>query len=74
MVFIFSIIKGKLISNPERSLTEAYQVAIKIKSWEQKYFEVERSRDLVDERQNDTLNFIQEDIGHKFEAVCHVCV
>jgi hypothetical protein len=67
MVFIFSIIKGKLISDPERSLTEAYQVAIKIKSWEQKYFEVERT----DGVQQDTSYLIQEDIEKNITILQH---
>jgi hypothetical protein len=71
MVFIFSIIKGKLISNPERSLTEAYQVAIKIKTWENIYFDAERSRDRVDGVQGDNSYLIQEDMQKNIVILQH---
>jgi CemA family len=71
MVFIFSIIKGKLISDPERSLTEAYQVAIKIKTWENMYFDGERSRDQINEVQNTTLHLIQADMQKNIAILQH---
>lgn len=71
MVFIFSIIKGKLISNPERSLTEAYQVAIKIKTWENMYFDAGRSRARIDGVQGDNSYLIQEDMRKNIVILQH---
>jgi hypothetical protein len=62
MVFIFSIIKGRLINDPERSLTEAYQIAVKIQNWEQRFLVAKRSREGINGSQNDTAYLIEKDM------------
>jgi hypothetical protein len=69
MVFIFSVIKGKLISNPERSLMEAHQIAMRIKTLENKYFEVERSPAQTNGVQTDVSFILQEDIQKNVEIL-----